>query len=87
MQVPSNIFLTKLPPSKYLPAVMSAWGVLSALCGTVSNVGGLWALRFLLGFIEAAFYRKLMSLPYIDCHIDADPISWGAVSHIIVVYT
>ena len=64
MQVPSNIFLAKLLPSKYLPAAMALWGVLSALCGIVSNVGSLWALRFLLGFVETAFYRKLLAHPY-----------------------
>ena len=38
---------------------MVIWGMLSALVGVVHNAAGLYALRFLLGFVEAAFYRKL----------------------------
>lgn len=37
---------------------MAVWGMLSALVGAVHNAGGLYALRFLLGFVEAAFYRE-----------------------------
>ncbi|KAK4500882.1 hypothetical protein PRZ48_009074 [Zasmidium cellare] len=56
MQVPSNIFLTKLRPSLYLPACMAAWGTLSACTGAVQSAGGLTAVRFLLGLVEAAYY-------------------------------
>lgn len=59
MQIPSNIFLANLRPSLYIPSVMVIWGMLSALVGVVHNAAGLYALRFLLGFVEAAFYRKL----------------------------
>ena len=58
MQLPSNIFLSQLRPSVYLPTLMAIWGMLSALVGVVHNYSGLYALRFLLGFVEAAFYRK-----------------------------
>ena len=58
MQIPSNIFLTQLRPSLYLPLIMAAWGIVSALTGIVQNAAGLYATRFFLGFIEAAFYRK-----------------------------
>lgn len=60
MQLPSNIFLAQLRPSIYLPVVMAVWGMLSALVGAVHNYSALYALRFLLGFVEAAFYRKLL---------------------------
>jgi hypothetical protein len=59
MQIPSNIFLAQMRPSIYLPTVMAVWGMLSALVGAVHNASGLYALRFLLGFVEAAFYREL----------------------------
>ncbi|KAI8193181.1 MFS transporter prlL [Colletotrichum sp. SAR 10_65] len=42
MQVPSNMFLNK--------------GVLCACSGAAHSFGGLLATRFLLGFVEAAFY-------------------------------
>ncbi|KAJ6012643.1 hypothetical protein N7522_002998 [Penicillium canescens] len=62
MQVPSNIFLSKVAPSYYLPSVMAIWGLLSALAGVVHNAGGLYAVRFLLGFVEAAFYPGALFL-------------------------
>ncbi|KAJ4346762.1 uncharacterized protein N0V89_010694 [Didymosphaeria variabile] len=62
MQIPSNVFLTQLRPSLYLPLVMAAWGVLSALTGIVHNAAGLYATRFFLGFVEAAFYPGALFL-------------------------
>ncbi|KAL4900396.1 hypothetical protein BDW74DRAFT_170804 [Aspergillus multicolor] len=62
MQIPSNIFLAHLRPSIYIPTVMAAWGMLSALVGASQNAGGLYALRFLLGFVEAAFYPGALFL-------------------------
>ncbi|KAL2789216.1 major facilitator superfamily domain-containing protein [Aspergillus keveii] len=62
MQIPSNIFLAQIKPSIYLPAVMAIWGMLSALVGAVHNASGLYALRFLLGFVEAAFYPGALFL-------------------------
>nr|POE56692.1 putative transporter [Quercus suber] len=56
MQVPSNIFLAQLRPSVYLPTCMVIWGVLSTCTGAVQSAGGLYTTRFLLGFVEAAFY-------------------------------
>ncbi|GLA09759.1 hypothetical protein AnigIFM60653_000700 [Aspergillus niger] len=62
MQLPSNIFLAHLRPSLYIPSVMIIWGMLSALVGAVHNPAGLYALRFLLGFVEAAFYPGALFL-------------------------
>ncbi|OJZ87015.1 hypothetical protein ASPFODRAFT_188916 [Aspergillus luchuensis CBS 106.47] len=62
MQIPSNIFLANLRPSLYIPSVMVIWGMLSALVGVVHNAAGLYALRFLLGFVEAAFYPGALFL-------------------------
>ncbi|KND88218.1 putative transporter [Tolypocladium ophioglossoides CBS 100239] len=61
MQIPSNVFLAHLRPSIYLPTCMAIWGVLSILTGVVQNAAGLYAVRFLLGFVEAAFYRSAFS--------------------------
>ncbi|CAG8264862.1 unnamed protein product [Penicillium salamii] len=62
MQLPSNIFLAQIRPSFYIPCVMTIWGLLSALVGVVQNYSGLYALRFLLGFVEAAFYPGALFL-------------------------
>ncbi|KAL2403804.1 hypothetical protein ABEF92_006889 [Exophiala dermatitidis] len=57
MQVPSNLFLNKIGrPCLYLPTCMMIWGVLCACAGAVHGFGGLLATRFLLGFIEAAYF-------------------------------
>lgn len=68
MQLPSNIFLAQMRPSWYLPGVMTIWGMLSALVGVTHNAGGLYALRFFLGFVEAAFYRV--------CSTSNNPLSY-----------
>ncbi|KAL8719424.1 MAG: hypothetical protein Q9225_003567 [Loekoesia sp. 1 TL-2023] len=57
MQVPSNLFLNKIgKPAIYLPAVMVIWGTISAATAAVQSFGGLIAIRFFLGFVEAAYF-------------------------------
>ncbi|KAK2736385.1 major facilitator superfamily transporter [Colletotrichum kahawae] len=62
MQIPSNVFLANLRPSIYLPACMTMWGLLSTLTGIAHNAADLYALRFFLGFVEAAFYPGALFL-------------------------
>ena len=57
MQVPSNLFLNKIgKPAIYLPAVMVVWGTISAATAAAQSFGGLLAIRFMLGFVEAAYF-------------------------------
>ncbi|KAL9103860.1 MAG: hypothetical protein Q9163_001138 [Psora crenata] len=57
MQIPSNLFLNKTgKPSLYLPTCMIVWGVISAATAGAKNYGGLIAIRFCLGFVEAAYF-------------------------------
>ncbi|KAM0418825.1 hypothetical protein ACHAPT_012266 [Fusarium lateritium] len=56
VQVPSNLFLSKLRPSLYLPFAMAVWGVVSGATAAVHSYGGLIAVRFILGFCEAPFF-------------------------------
>ncbi|KAI1389616.1 major facilitator superfamily domain-containing protein [Hypoxylon trugodes] len=66
MQVPSNLFLNKIgKPAIYLPACMMIWGVISAATAGVKNFGGLIAVRFWLGFVEAAYFPGC--LYYLSC--------------------
>lgn len=58
-QVPTNMILNKMRPSVFLPVVMCCWAVVSASTGAVQNYTGAVILRFLLGFVEAPFFRKL----------------------------
>lgn len=66
MQIPSNLFLNKIgKPAIYLPACMMVWGVISAATAAVTNFGGLIAVRFFLGFVEAAYFPGC--LYYLSC--------------------
>ncbi|ORY58890.1 allantoate permease [Pseudomassariella vexata] len=56
MQLPSNLILTRVKPSIYLPAGMFLWGGISAAQAGVNSYGGLFACRFLLGFAEAPYF-------------------------------
>ncbi|KAF5025363.1 hypothetical protein F66182_2528 [Fusarium sp. NRRL 66182] len=56
MQVPSNMIINKISrPSLYISAAMLLWGLVSTLSGNVHNFAGMVAIRFFLGFVEAAF--------------------------------
>lgn len=66
MQIPSNLFLNKIgKPAIYLPTCMIVWGVISAATAGVKTPGGLLAVRFFLGFVEAAYFPGC--LYYLSC--------------------
>ncbi|KFH45921.1 putative transporter -like protein [Hapsidospora chrysogenum ATCC 11550] len=69
MQVPSNLILNKIgKPAIYLPASMILWGVISAATAACDSVGGLYASRFFLGFVEATYFNaKPGCLFYLSC--------------------
>ncbi|GAB7349704.1 hypothetical protein MBLNU459_g0445t3 [Dothideomycetes sp. NU459] len=57
MQIPSNLFLNKIGlPAIYLPTVMIIWGIISGATAATQSFGGLVAIRFCLGFVEAAYF-------------------------------
>lgn len=57
MQIPSNLFLNKMgKPALYLPTVMIVWGIISGATAGVHGYRGLVAVRFCLGFVEAAYF-------------------------------
>ncbi|KAJ9133392.1 Tartrate transporter [Pleurostoma richardsiae] len=56
MQVPSNLFINRISrPSLYIAVAMCIWGLISTLTGVTKSFGGMVAIRFCLGFVEAAF--------------------------------
>ncbi|KAJ6440109.1 allantoate permease [Purpureocillium lavendulum] len=56
MQVPSNMFVNRIQrPSLYIALAMLLWGLISTLSGNAKNFAHMVTIRFLLGFIEAAF--------------------------------
>ncbi|KAF2860228.1 MFS general substrate transporter [Piedraia hortae CBS 480.64] len=57
MQIPSNLFLNKFgKPGIYLPIIMMIWGAISAATAAATSFGHLVAIRFFLGFVEAAYF-------------------------------
>jgi hypothetical protein len=48
-EVPSNLAIKKLRPSRYLASIAVIWGVIATLTGIVQSYGGLIACRLLLG--------------------------------------
>ncbi|KAI2784535.1 MFS general substrate transporter [Daldinia loculata] len=55
-EVPSNLLLKKLRPSRWLPLIMVAWGVVMTLMGIVRSYHGLLIARLFLGVTEAGLY-------------------------------
>ncbi|KAJ5217865.1 MFS transporter [Penicillium citrinum] len=49
-------------PSIYLPGCMFAWGTISAATAATKSFGGLLACRFILGFVEAAYFPGCLYL-------------------------
>jgi len=52
------MILNKIRPSIFLPCIMVCWATVSGATAAAQNYEGLIALRFLLGFVEAPFFRK-----------------------------
>ncbi|KAL4931455.1 major facilitator superfamily domain-containing protein [Aspergillus undulatus] len=55
-ELPSNLLLKKLRPSRLLPLLMVAWGVVMTLMGIVQDYHGLLSARLFLGVAEAGLY-------------------------------
>ncbi|GAA5837962.1 hypothetical protein JCM9279_004084 [Rhodotorula babjevae] len=56
LEVPSNILLKRIRPSRFIPAIMIAWGIVMTLMSLVTNYAGLLAARFFLGLTESALF-------------------------------
>ena len=55
-EIPSNLVLKKLRPSRWIPMIMITWGVIMTLMGLVTSYGSLLACRLLLGAAEAGLF-------------------------------
>lgn len=62
LQIPSNLILTRVRPSIYLPVCMALWGAVSACTAAVTSFRGLVVCRFFLGFLEAPFFPGALLL-------------------------
>ncbi|KAK4516656.1 uncharacterized protein ATC70_011633 [Mucor velutinosus] len=55
-EVPSNMILKWIGPSKWIPIVMISWGTVMASMAACHNTAGLLASRFFLGITEAGLF-------------------------------
>ncbi|KAF4993059.1 hypothetical protein FGRMN_6747 [Fusarium graminum] len=55
-QLPSNMLITRVRPSIYLPAAAFIWSAISALTAICTSAAGLWAVQFVLGIVEAPLF-------------------------------
>ncbi|CAF1192569.1 unnamed protein product [Rotaria sordida] len=60
-EVPSNLILKKLRPSRWIPLIMVTWGIVTTLTGLVNSYGSLLACRLLLGAPEAGLFPGFVS--------------------------
>ncbi|KAF8997145.1 MFS general substrate transporter [Hymenopellis radicata] len=56
VEIPSNLLLRTIGPNILLPALLSAWGVVSALQGIVTSFRQLLVCRFFIGLLEGGAY-------------------------------
>ncbi|KUJ24007.1 MFS general substrate transporter [Mollisia scopiformis] len=58
--VPSNMILSRVRPSYYIPVIMFAWGAIAAGLAGVKTGTQLLVLRFFLGVFEAGFNPSVL---------------------------
>lgn len=61
-QIPSQLILTKVRPSIWLPSLELAWSFVVMGMAGGKNVSTMYALRFVSGVFEASAYPGIMTL-------------------------
>ncbi|KAJ5107507.1 MFS general substrate transporter [Penicillium angulare] len=61
-QIPSNIILTRVKPSRYIPIAIFIWGGISICAAATKNFAGIMIVRVLLGFAESPFFPGALLL-------------------------
>ncbi|KAF4120237.1 Major Facilitator Superfamily [Geosmithia morbida] len=59
-EIPSNLVLTRVRPSYYLPGIMIVWGTICACMSAAENYEGMLAMRFFLGCVEAGLFPGIL---------------------------
>lgn len=97
MQLPSNMLITRVPPSLYLSTTMTLWGVVSTCNAATHSLGDLIAVRFCLGFVEVSIDHSLFANMTREheresvCSVLSNVIAgailpWSHLPHELVVY-
>ncbi|KAI9168041.1 MFS transporter PfmaC [Paramyrothecium foliicola] len=55
-EIPSNMLLTRIRPSIWIPTCEVAWSVMTILLAKCTNTTQLYVLRFFIGLAESTFY-------------------------------
>lgn len=55
-ELPSNLTLKKLRPSRWISFITISWGIIATLTGVVQNYAGLIVCRLFLGAIEVSLF-------------------------------
>lgn len=58
-ELPSNLVLKKLHPSRWIPFITTAWGIIATLTGITQNYAGLVVCRLFLGAVEGGLFPGL----------------------------
>lgn len=55
-EVPSNLVLKKLRPSRWIAFITTSWGIIATLTGITKNYGGMLVCRLFLGAVEGGLF-------------------------------
>jgi hypothetical protein len=55
-EIPSNLIIKRLRPSRWIPMIMITWGIIMTLMGLANSYGSLLACRLLLGAAESGLF-------------------------------
>ncbi|KAK3318729.1 major facilitator superfamily transporter [Apodospora peruviana] len=62
MLIPSQIIMTYVRPSIWLPGMEVAWGILTGALAATHNTNQVYTLRFFVGLLEAGTWPGMMTL-------------------------
>ena len=62
MLIPSQVIITYIRPSLWLPGLEIGWGFVTAFIATTHNANQVYVLRVLLGLFESSAWPGMMTL-------------------------
>jgi hypothetical protein len=71
MLIPSQIIMTYVRPSWWLPSLEVIWGVITGLIAMTSSAKQVYVLRVFLGLCESAAYPGMITLFSMSCQASA----------------
>lgn len=88
MQLPSNLLITRIRPSLYLGITMMVWGAVCASTAAVQNLGGLIAVRIMLGVTEVCSVSSWLCVRCVGLtNRTGSILSWCHFPHVELVHS